>query len=305
MNSKNKHLLVIAGPTAVGKTEICIKLAEFFRTEIISSDSRQFYREMAIGTAKPNPAELARVPHHFIDSLSITDSYDVKQFEKDALGLLGTLFEKHDLVIMTGGSGMYIDVVCFGIDDIPEVDPAIRRQLVSDYGQHGIAWLQESLQKRDPVHYGMVDLHNPQRLIRALEVSIGTGLPYSSFRKNKASSREFNILLVGLERDRAELYERIDQRMDLMIAGGLFGEVEGLRPFQHLNALQTVGYSEIFDYLDGKYDREEAIRLLKRNSRRYAKRQLTWFKRYEEMKWFQPDDFDAIVRFVQQRVGKR
>lgn len=298
MNSKNKQLLVIAGPTAVGKTETCLSLGKLFQTEIISSDSRQFYKEMDLGTAKPNQQELSAVPHHFINSLSIHEEYDVKKFEQDTINLLQKLFQKHDIVIMTGGSGLYIDAVCYGFDDIPDIDPSIRQQLIFDFGEKGIGHLQNKLQKADPVYYDIVDKNNPQRLMRALEVCIGTGKPYSSFRKNKKTIRDFQIIMVGLDREREELYQRIDQRMDKMIQAGLFDEAEKLFPFRHLNALQTVGYSEIFGFLEGKYDNEEAVRLLKRNSRRYAKRQLTWFKRNPQMKWFHPDHFKELLEYI-------
>lgn len=294
--------MAIAGPTAVGKTEISLKLAEYFQTEIVSSDSRQFYREMEIGTAKPSQEELARVPHHFINSLSIWDSYDVKKYEKDALGLLHDLFKKHDIVIMTGGSGLFLEIVMHGMDDIPDVDPHVRQSIIDAFDQQGIGFLQEELKRLDPEYFGVVDLNNPQRLIRALEVCIGVGKPYSSFRTKKTADREFDTILVGLEREREELYGRIDQRMDQMIAAGLIAEAEALYAHRNLNALQTVGYSEIFDYLAGEYSYEEAVRLLKRNSRRYAKRQLTWFKRYPEMRWFHPKDFVGIVQYVQSRM---
>lgn len=303
MNSKNKHLLVIAGPTAVGKTEICLHLAKIFQTEIISSDSRQFYRETEVGTAKPTNSELKEVKHHFINSLSIFDNYDVRKFEMDTLQLLEKLFEKHDLVIMTGGSGLYIDAICYGFDEIPEVDPAIRQQLIMDYQHDGIQNLQLRLQELDPVYYSQVDIQNPQRLMRALEVCIGTGKTYSSFRTKKKNIRSFNCILIGLERDREELYQRINKRMDIMIAKGIFEEAQRLYPHRHLNALQTVGYSEIFGFLEEKYNKDEAERLLKRNSRRYAKRQMTWFKKYPEMTWFHPSNVEGIRDFLKGEIG--
>ncbi|WP_241125383.1 tRNA (adenosine(37)-N6)-dimethylallyltransferase MiaA [Cognataquiflexum nitidum] len=295
--------MVIAGPTAVGKTEICLHLAKIFQTEIISSDSRQFYRETEVGTAKPTNNELKEVQHHFINSLSIFDNYDVRKFEMETLQLLEKLFEKHDLVIMTGGSGLYIDAICYGFDEIPEVDPAIRERLIMDYHNDGIQNLQLRLQELDPVYYSQVDIQNPQRLMRALEVCIGTGKAYSSFRTKKKNIRSFNCILVGLERDREELYQRINQRMDIMIAKGIFEEAQRLYPYRHLNALQTVGYSEIFGFLEGKYNREEAERLLKRNSRRYAKRQMTWFKKYPEMTWFHPSNVEGIRDFLKEEIG--
>lgn len=304
MDSKNKHLLVIAGPTAVGKTETCLNLAKFFQAEIVSSDSRQFYREMNLGTAKPNQEELSIVPHHFINSLSIHDAYDVRKFEKDTLLLLLNLFKKHELVLMTGGSGLYIDAVCHGFDDIPDIDPLIRQKLIKNFEENGISYLQAELQQSDPDYYEIVDKNNPQRLMRGLEVCLGTGKPYSSFRKNKKNIRDFHIIKIGLERNREELYRRIDQRMDVMIEKGLFEEAEKLFPMRQLNALQTVGYSEIFGYLEGNYDKEEAIRLLKRNSRRYAKRQLTWFKRIPDMVWFHPDNFDELLAYIRNKIDR-
>ncbi|MCL6260968.1 tRNA (adenosine(37)-N6)-dimethylallyltransferase MiaA [Aquiflexum sp. TKW24L] len=302
MLSKNKHLLVIAGPTAVGKTEICLLLAKKFQTEIISSDSRQFYCETEVGTAKPSIRELEQVPHHFINSLSIFDPYDVRKFELDAISLLDRLFQKHDVVIMTGGSGLYIDAICYGFDEIPDVDPAIRKELILDFEKQGIQILQAKLQKLDPVYFEQVDIHNPQRLMRALEVCLGTGKAYSSFRKKKKNIRTFNCIMIGLERDRKELYQRIDQRMDKMIGEGIFQEAEKLFPHRYLNALQTVGYSEVFGFLEGKYDKEEAIRLLKRNSRRYAKRQMTWFKKSPEMTWFHPGKVEEIICFIEEKT---
>ena len=302
MDSKNKHLLVIAGPTAVGKTETCLNLAKFFQTEIISADSRQFYKEMELGTAKPNREELNTAPHHFINSLSIQEDYDVRKFEQDVLKLLQELFQKRDLVLLTGGSGLYIDAVCYGFDDIPDIDPSIRQKLIVDFEEKGIEYLQRELQILDPVYFEIVDKNNPQRLMRGLEVSIGTGKPFSSFRKSDKKIRDFNIIKIGLERDREELYRRIDQRMDSMIAKGLFEEAENLFPMRHLNALQTVGYSEIFGFLEGNYDKEEAIRLLKRNSRRYAKRQMTWFRRTPDMTWFHPDQHEEMLAFIKNEI---
>lgn len=286
----------------MGKSEICLQLAEKLQTEIISSDSRQFYRETNVGTAKPSVAELEQVRHHFINSLSIFDAYDVKKFESDAIKLLDQLFIKHDIVIMTGGSGLYLDAICFGFDEIPGVNPAIRKELILDFEILGIQNLQSRLQKLDPEYFEKVDIRNPQRLMRALEVCIGTGKTYSSFRKMKKNTRPFNIVLIGLEREREELYQRIGERMDRMIGQGIFEEAEKLFPYRDLNALQTVGYSEIFGFLEGNYDREEAVRLLKRNSRRYAKRQMTWFKKYDQMAWFHPSDLEEITTFIENKI---
>lgn len=298
----SKILLVVVGPTAVGKTSLCLKLAKKFNTEIISADSRQFYKETEIGTAKPSPFELQEVPHHFIGHKSIFDAYDVKSFEKDTLKLLQSLFELKNMAILTGGSGLFIDVVCQGMDEIPDVEPGIRAQLIADFAERGLAYLQAELSRLDPLYYQQVDLNNPQRLMRALEVCIATGQPYSSFRKKKKANRPFQVIKIGLNRDREELYQRIDLRMDQMIADGLFEEAAALFSNRHLNALQTVGYSEIFGFLEGKYDKEEAIRLLKRNSRRYAKRQLTWFRKDQDITWFHPDQKKEIIAFVEQQV---
>ena len=291
------------GPTGVGKTDLCINLAKFFKTEIISCDSRQFYREMNLGTAKPTPEELESVPHHFINTLSIEEDYDVRKFEKEALALIDKLFENHDVLIMTGGSGLFADVVVDGLDEMPEIDPQIRKKIIKEFEEKGLQFLQTEVSQLDPVYFGLVDSQNPQRLMRALEVCRGTGKPYSSFRIKEKKVRNFTVVKIGLERDRPELYERIDRRMDQMIAGGLFDEADALFGKRHLNALQTVGYSEIFGYLEGKYDKEEAIRLLKRNSRRYAKRQLTWFTRDESILWFHPDQDREILEFLKDQIG--
>jgi tRNA dimethylallyltransferase len=287
----------------VGKTDLCLKLAKKFHTEIISCDSRQFYREMDLGTAKPSPAELAEVPHHLINSLSIEEEYDVRKFEHDALTLLENLFENHRVVIMTGGSGLFADAVVKGLDDIPNVDPEIRQQLIEELEQKGLEWLQAEVEKADPEYFQVVDRHNPQRLMRALEVYRGTGLKFSSFRVKKKVERPFQTIKIGLTRDREELYRRIDLRMDQMIEAGLFDEADALFGKRSLNALQTVGYSEIFGFLEGKYDKEEAIRLLKRNSRRYAKRQLTWFRKDPEIQWFQSGQEQEILTWIGTQIG--
>nr|WP_157501747.1 tRNA (adenosine(37)-N6)-dimethylallyltransferase MiaA [Echinicola vietnamensis] len=303
MVKNDKYLLVVAGPTAVGKTDLCIKLAKNFKTAIISSDSRQFYKETNIGTAKPSPAEMQDVPHYFVDNLSVYEDYDVRRFEKDALQVLEKLFETHDVVIMTGGSGLYIDAVCNGFDPIPDIDPEIRKSLNQFYQENGIKALQDKLAALDPDYFKEVDIHNPQRLIRGCEVTLGTGKPFSSYRNRGHAKRPFQVIKIGLWREREELYDRINMRMDAMIASGLFEEAERLFPLRSLNALQTVGYTEIFGYLEGNYDKEEAIRLLKRNSRRYAKRQMTWFRRDEEMKWFSPDEYEQVVTYVEGQMG--
>lgn len=298
-----KNLILVVGPTAVGKTELCLNLAKKFKTEIVSCDSRQFYREMRLGTAKPTEAELRQVRHHLVNSLSIEDDYDVRKFEKDALEILERIFETSDVAVMTGGSGLFADAVTKGFDEIPEVAQEIRVRIQADYGEKGLDWLQAQVAEVDPEYFAQVDRQNPQRLMRALEVCLGTGLKFSSFRVKKQVLRPFGIIKIGLDRDREELYRRIDLRMDQMVEAGLFDEADALFGKRHLNALQTVGYSEIFGFLEGKYDREEAIRLLKRNSRRYAKRQLTWFRRDSEIRWFHPDQIGEIISWVENQIA--
>ena len=301
--ANRRFLVLIVGPTAVGKTDFCLKLANFFNSEIISCDSRQFYREMNLGTAKPSESELSLVRHHFINSLSVEDVYDVKKFENEAIDLLENLFQKHQILILTGGSGLFADAVIDGLDEMPQIDERIRKELIDEYNQKGLTFLQDQVALLDPVYFGQVDRQNPQRLMRAIEVFRGTGKPFSSFRVKAKVKRDFEVIKIGLERPRNELYARIDLRMDQMITDGLFEEASALFPKRHLNALQTVGYSEIFGYLEGSYDREEAIRLLKRNSRRYAKRQLTWFKRDQSIHWFEPSQEEEILQYIKNQIG--
>jgi tRNA dimethylallyltransferase len=301
LKNRNKTLIVIAGPTAVGKTDLAISVAKKLKTEIISADSRQFFREMEIGTAKPSASALQEVPHHFVNSHSITEEYDAAQFAVDALAKIQEIFRKHDECVLCGGSGLYIKAVCEGFDDIPEIDPAVRASLTDNYGAHGLGWLQGEMKKYDPDYFELIDHQNPHRLIRALEVKIGTGKSLSTYFGNKKTTHDFAILKVGLELPRELLYERIDTRMDMMIAEGLFEEAKNLLPFRNHQALQTVGYKEVFDYLDGLYDKDEAIRLLKRNSRRYAKRQLTWFKKDKEFVWFDARKQNDILEFIERQ----
>jgi tRNA dimethylallyltransferase len=306
---KHKSLVLVAGPTAVGKTALCLTLAQHFNTEIVSADSRQFYREMNVGTAKPTPEELAQVHHYLVNSLSIKQNYDVKQFETDALSALDIIFEKSPIAIATGGSGLFIKTLCEGIDEMPSTNPAVRKNLEKQLKTQGIEVLTQQLKILDPEYYQQVDLANPQRVLRALEVCIGTGFPYSSFRKDTwkmpiSPKRPFSIIRIGLERERAELYERINQRVDEMLANGLLEEARHLYPYRHQNALQTVGYQEIFGYLEQKYHWEEAVRLIKRNTRRYAKRQLTWFRKDTGIHWFRlsnhaTKDFQEIRTFIE------
>jgi tRNA dimethylallyltransferase len=288
-------LIVVAGPTAVGKTDLCVRLAQKLNTEILSADSRQFYSELSIGTAKPTVAEMAGVRHHFIDSHSISELYSAGSFERDALAVLNQIFTTNQYAIVTGGSGLYIKALCEGLDDLPTTPPELRTELMNQLEADGIEPLQAQLQVLDPVYCQTNDLQNSQRVVRALEICLLTGRPFSSFKVRQVAQRPFDIVLIALERDRTELYNRIDTRADKMLADGLVDEVKNLIPFRNHNALQTVGYKEVFDYLDGQYDYPEMVRLLKRNTRRYAKRQMTWFKHQGSFEWFMADDFEGIM----------
>ncbi len=300
---KSKLLVVIAGPTAIGKTKLTIDLAKRFSSEIISADSRQVFRELEIGTAKPDASELAEAKHYFINTHSVHDPFSAGDFEREGLRLLATLFEHLDVVFMTGGSGMYIDAICKGLDEMPAIPINIRDHLMHRLRDEGLSVLQEELRTKDPEYFEEVDIQNSQRVVRALEMIEGTGQKFSSFRTQKKEvDRPFSILKVGLEMEREKLNERIDLRMDMMIEAGLFEEARTFHPLKHINALQTVGYREIFDFFDGIYDREEAVRLLKRNSRRYAKRQMTWFKRDSDYHWYHPQQREEIVQLIEQRV---
>jgi tRNA dimethylallyltransferase len=294
----SKKLVVIVGPTAVGKTAVSVKLAGYFETEIISADSRQIFKELEIGTAKPSKEELNQVKHHFINTHSIAEVYDAGVYGDDALELINQLFKKYDTLILCGGSGLYVKALLEGFDEMPKVKEGIREWLVKQYKVNGLKWLQQKVKELDPDYFAKVDIQNPQRLMRALELLLSSSKKMDELRQQKKRELSFKIIKVGLELEREKLYERIDQRMDLMISEGLFEEAKLFFDQRNLNALQTVGYTEIFDFMSGLYDREEAIRLLKRNSRRYAKRQLTWFKRDEEIKWFNPNQIDAIIQLI-------
>ncbi|MCE2707442.1 MAG: tRNA (adenosine(37)-N6)-dimethylallyltransferase MiaA [Bacteroidota bacterium] len=298
MINNQRFLVLVVGPTAVGKSELCLNLAKKFQTEIVSCDSRQFYRELHLGTAKPSPEEMEQVPHHFIDSLSIEDAYDVRKFEQEALLVLERLFASKEVVVMAGGSGLYAQAIVQGLDEVPSADPQVRKEIITSYEVLGLEWLQSEVERVDPEFFDKVDRNNPQRLMRALEVFRCSGLKFSSFRIKSKVPRPFQTLKIGLDLPREELYHRIDQRMENMLTRGLFEEARSLFDKRHLNALQTLGYTEIFGFLEGKYDKEEMFRLLKRNSRRYAKRQLTWFRKDNQINWFHPSQEEAILHYL-------
>lgn len=304
MPETNKYLILVAGPTAVGKTSFAIRLAKHYKTEILSADSRQFYGEMRIGTAFPEPEELAAVPHHFVGHLPIRETYNVARFEQEALELLDKLYQNHRVVILTGGSGLYLDAVCKGIDDLPDHDPELRERLKAEIREKGLEAFGRKLKKLDPEYYEVVDLQNPNRLMRAVEVCLQTGETYTSQRKNSAKQRPFNILKIGLELPREELFERIATRVDRMMERGLLEEVRSLLPYREYNALNTVGYKELFACLDGEVSLERAVENIKTNTRRYAKRQLTWFKRDAEFQWFGPAQFNDAIGWIDDQLGQ-
>lgn len=291
---KKRELIILAGPTAVGKTQAAIDLAKQWNTEIISFDSRQFFREMSIGTAKPSEVQLQEVPHHFIGHISIHEEYNAGRYATDAQALLDTLFEKYERLILVGGSGLYLDALIKGFDELPAGTEKFREQLTNILQEEGIEALQAMLQKLDPEHYNHVDLNNPQRLVRALEVCMATGEPYSSLRKGKSKELNFTYQLIGLDLPREILYDHINRRTMQMMEQGLLEEVKSLVPYKHQNALQTVGYKELFEYLEGKTDLDTAIEKIQQNTRRFAKRQLTWFRRYPEIQWYTPSQREEL-----------
>lgn len=297
-----KKLVVLLGPTAVGKTELSLQLAERLGCPIISADSRQLYRDMVVATAAPTREQLARVPHHFIGTLSLTDYYSAAQYEADALALIERLFTRHDTLLLTGGSMMYIDAVCNGIDEIPTISDEVRRAVVTRYEEAGLDVLLEELLRLDPVFYERVDRRNPKRVIHAVEICRMTGQPYSSLRTETKKERPFDIVKIGLTRPREELYERINSRVDAMMRDGLEAEARRLYPYRHLNALNTVGYKEMFAYFDGTYDLPTAVEKIKRNTRVYARKQMTWFRRDDTIVWFTPDDRLKLFAYVEKRL---
>ncbi len=297
VSDKNKRLIVISGATAIGKTALSIQLAQHFNSEIISADSRQFYKELKIGATPPSQEELIKVKHHFIQHLSVKDDYNVGLFEKDAIALLHNLFKKTDILIMVGGSGLYMDAVCNGLDTFPEVDEKIKKELIAEYENKGITFLQDELKKTDSDYFDIVDIYNPQRLIRALTVIRESRKPFSSFRNKTFAERDFKISHFSLEMEREKLYERINRRVDMMMEEGLLKEVENLIPYKNKNALQTVGYKELFSYFDGEITLEEAINKIKQNTRRFAKRQISWFKREENIQHISCENaFQKIIK---------
>jgi tRNA dimethylallyltransferase len=295
-----KTLITISGPTAAGKTVVAIKLAEIWHTEIVSADSRQFYKEMEIGTAKPTAEELQKVQHHFINSLSIQQDYSVGHYEKDALQCLETLFVKYDKVLLVGGSGLFIKAVCEGLDTLPPGDAQIREHYEKLYTEEGMEPLQKELQAKDPLYFETVDRQNPRRLIRALEVINLTGKPYSEFRKRKPAARDFSVIKIGLNMEKELLRKRIGQRVDEMLASGWLDECKRLYPYRNVNALKTVGYTELFDFIDDKTDWDNTITNIKTNTWHYAKRQLTWFKKDKEVKWFEASEECEILKHIEQ-----
>ena len=304
MNSvKNKkYLLVLLGPTGVGKTEISLNIAEFYGCPIVSSDSRQFYRELKIGTAAPNDDQLSSVKHYFIGSHSIFDEYNAGQYELDVIDLLKNLFLENDVVLLVGGSMMYIDAVCNGIDDIPNVDAKTREFWKREYEEKGLEYIQNELLRLDPKHYQEVDLQNYKRVMHALEICTITGKPYSDVRTGLRKTRDFDIVKIGLNRPRPKLYDRINQRVEIMMEEGLLEEAKHFFEFRHLNTLNTVGYKEIYDFLDGKWPLDFAVNMIQQDSRRYAKRQLTWFNRDKEIQWFHPDNENEIFEYLQSKI---
>ena len=295
-------LIVLIGPTGVGKTELSLRLAEHFHTSIVSADSRQLYADLKIGTAAPTSEQLNRAPHYLVGTLKLTDYYSAARYEKEALAPLDNLFRQHDTVILTGGSMMYIDAICKGIDDIPTVDTETRELMLQRYETEGLEKLCAELKLLDPEYYRIVDLKNPKRVIHALEICYMTGKTYTSFRTQQKKQRPFRIIKVGLTRDRAELYDRINRRVDIMIEEGLLEEARSVYPYRTLNSLNTVGYKEMFNYLDGTWELPFAIEKIKQNSRIYSRKQMTWFKRDEEIQWFHPEQETEILDYINTKI---
>lgn len=302
---KNKTLIVLIGPTGVGKTDLSIKIAEKYNSPIISADSRQLYSELKIGTAAPSEEYLRKIKHYFVGTLKLTNYYSAAQYESEVINLLNELFYTNDTILLTGGSMMYIDAICKGIDDIPTVDNDTRQMMMYKYEKDGLERLCAELKLLDPEYYSIVDLKNPKRVIHALEICYMTGKTYTSFRTGNKKERPFRIIKIGLNRDREELYERINKRVDIMINDGLIDEVRSVYQYKNLNSLNTVGYKEIIQYLDGNWTLDHAIEKIKQNSRIYSRKQMTWFKRDNEIKWFHPDRENEIMEYIEAEKGNK
>ncbi|MGP1436455.1 MAG: tRNA (adenosine(37)-N6)-dimethylallyltransferase MiaA [Phocaeicola sp.] len=297
-----KNLIVLIGPTAVGKTDLSLTIADTFQTDIISADSRQIYKDLKIGTAAPTPKQLAMAKHHFVGILDLKDYYSAAQYESDVLKLLDNLFKEHDIQLLTGGSMMYIDAVCKGIDEIPTVDNETRQMMMKKYQKEGLEKLRDELKLLDPIHYNKVDLENQKRVIHALEICYMTGKPYSSFLTGQVKKRPFRIIKIGLYRERAELFNRVNRRVDEMMDDGLLDEVKRVYKYKELNSLNTVGYKELFAYLDGQWPLGTAVEKIKRNTRIYAKKQMTWFKRDADIHWFHPEQKKEILQYIKDTI---
>lgn len=304
MPEQKNTLIVLLGPTGVGKTNISLRLANLFHAPVVSSDSRQFFRELKIGTAAPTDDELLQAKHYFIGSHSIFDEYSAGQYEQDAIKLLDELFVVNPVALLVGGSMMYIDAVCNGMDDIPTVDAGTREFWTNQYNEKGLLFIQEKLKELDPVHYAEVDLNNYKRILHALEICSITGQPFSALRTGQKKQRNFNILKIGLNRPRPELYDRINRRVDVMMEQGLLEEAKQFYPYKELNTLNTVGYKELYAYMDGVWPLDFAVNMIKQDSRHYAKRQLTWFNRDKEITWFHPDQEDDVIAFINQNIAR-
>ena len=297
-----KNLIVLIGPTGVGKTELSLSIAESFHTCIVSADSRQLYADLKIGTAAPTPDQLARVPHHFVGTLQLTDYYSAAQYEAEVMAKLEELFKENNVVVLTGGSMMYVDAICKGIDDIPTVDKETRELMLQRYEKEGLEQLCKELKLLDPEYYSIVDLKNPKRVIHALEICYMTGKTYTSFRTRSTKERPFHIIKIGLTRDREELYNRINRRVDIMMQDGLLEEARNVYVYKHLNSLNTVGYKEMFKYLDGEWTLDFAIEKIKQNSRIYSRKQMTWFKRDTDIAWFHPEQQKEIMQHIKSQI---
>lgn len=304
MVDKKNTVIIITGPTASGKTSLSLLLAKHFHTDIISADSRQCYKELNIGVAKPTEQELASVPHYFINSHSIAEEVNAVTFERYALSAVQEIFQHTNIAVMVGGTGLYIIAFCEGLDDIPAIPPGVRKRIIEQYENYGLAFLQEELQQKDPAFWLKAEQQNPQRLMRALEVLYATGKSITEFRKNETAERDFNMIKIGLKLSREELYRNINHRVDVMMQAGLLDEVKSLLPYRNYNALQTVGYKELFDYLDGKNSLDEAVEEIKKNTRHYAKRQMTWFKKDKEINWFNAGDYKGMKHYIKNMLDK-